>query len=329
MPPSESARRPLPVALTVQANPRQISRGALVDRAGLDPRVLRRPDRRSAVSELHARRHRKRSARRTQPGLLRDPESAAAALAAGVAERSRGLRGLPAVLPGARNRAPVVGTGVGWKNYHEQWLSEGFAQYFAALYAERDRGDEVFRGMLRQMRRWAIEQSDQGPVYLGYRLGHIKGEGRVFRALVYNKGAMVLHMLRRARRRRQVLRGPPAVLRHRKFRKAGTDDFRRAMEKVSGQDLTSFFDGWIYGSAVPRSGSAFDARVGRGASPVRASRNRDPDPGDGLDRLCRRADRGRDRRGQRRRRRTDRAPEGPGAVDRSQRDDSAVAEIGR
>ena len=51
--------------------------------------------------------------------------------------------------------------------------------------------------MLRQMRRWAIEQSPQGPVYLGYRLGHIKAEGRVFRALVYNKGAMVLHMLRR------------------------------------------------------------------------------------------------------------------------------------
>ena len=39
--------------------------------------------------------------------------------------------------------------------------------------------------------------SDQGPVYLGYRLGHIKGESRVFRALVYNKGAAVLHMLRR------------------------------------------------------------------------------------------------------------------------------------
>ena len=29
------------------------------------------------------------------------------------------------------------GQAVGWKNYHEQWLSEGFAQYFAALYAEK------------------------------------------------------------------------------------------------------------------------------------------------------------------------------------------------
>ena len=37
----------------------------------------------------------------------------------------------------------------------------------------------------------------KGPIYLGYRLGHIKGESKVFRALVYNKGAAVLHMLRR------------------------------------------------------------------------------------------------------------------------------------
>src|SRR5205085_3627459 len=85
------------------------------------------------------------------------------------------------------------GQAVGWKNYHEQWLSEGFAQYFAALYAERERGPEQFVSVLRQMRRWAIEMSPQGPVYLGYRLGHLRSEGRVFRALVYNKGAMALH----------------------------------------------------------------------------------------------------------------------------------------
>ena len=89
------------------------------------------------------------------------------------------------------------GQAVGWKNYHEQWLSEGFAQYFAAMYAEKERGADTFEDVLRQMRRWAIETSPQGPVYLGYRLGHIKSDSRVFRAVVYNKAAMVLHMLRR------------------------------------------------------------------------------------------------------------------------------------
>ena len=29
------------------------------------------------------------------------------------------------------------GGAVGWESYHEQWISEGFAQYFALLYAER------------------------------------------------------------------------------------------------------------------------------------------------------------------------------------------------
>src|SRR5262249_6357022 len=58
------------------------------------------------------------------------------------------------------------GQAVGWRNYHEQWLSEGFAQYFAALYAEHHRGKEAFASVLKQMNRWAIDESDQGPVYL-------------------------------------------------------------------------------------------------------------------------------------------------------------------
>ena len=143
------------------------------------------------------------------------------------------------------------GQAVGWKNYHEQWISEGFSQYFAALYAAHDRGDQVFRGMLRQMQRWSIEESGQGPVYLGYRLGHIRSDGRVFRALVYNKGAMVLHMLRRLIGDDKFFAGIRQFYAHWKFRKAGTDDFRLAMEKASGADLAPFFDAWIYGSDVP------------------------------------------------------------------------------
>ena len=104
------------------------------------------------------------------------------------------------------------GQAVGWKNYHEQWLSEGFAQYFAALYAKERRGEGAFRDVLRQFRRWAMEDSDQGPIYLGYRLGHIKGESTVFRALVYNKGAAVLHMLRRLLGDEAFFARPAAVL---------------------------------------------------------------------------------------------------------------------
>lgn len=143
------------------------------------------------------------------------------------------------------------GQAVGWKNYHEQWISEGFAQYFAALYAQQTRGDRVFTDMLRQFRKWAFADSDQGPVHLGYRLGHIKGDPRVYRALVYNKGAAVLHMLRRLLGDDVFFRSLRRLYRDRKFQKAGTDDVERAFEAESGRDLSRFFERWIYGTGLP------------------------------------------------------------------------------
>ena len=144
------------------------------------------------------------------------------------------------------------GQAVGWQNYHEQWLSEGFAQYFAALYARERRGEEAFRDVLRQFRRWAMDESDQGPVYLGYRLGHIKGESRVFRALVYNKGAAVLHMMRRLVGDDAFFRGLRRFYAENRFQKAGTGDLRSAMEKESGRDLARFFRQWIFDVDLPR-----------------------------------------------------------------------------
>jgi hypothetical protein len=144
------------------------------------------------------------------------------------------------------------GQAVGWRNYHEQWLSEGFAQYFAALYAQHTRGDETFAGVMRQLRKWSLDDSDAGPIYLGYRLGHIRGDSRIFRALVYNKGAAVLHMLRRLVGDDAFFRGLRRFYRTERFQKAGTDGFRRAMEQEAGQPLDRFFEEWIYGSAIPK-----------------------------------------------------------------------------
>ena len=143
------------------------------------------------------------------------------------------------------------GQAVGWKNYHEQWLSESFAQYFAVLYAEKDREGGTLPGILRQMRRTAIDASPDGPVYLGYRLGHIQGDDRIFRAVVYNKGAMVLHMLRRLIGEDAFFGGMRAFYQQWKFKKAGTDDFRQVMERASGRNLQRFFDTWVFGSAIP------------------------------------------------------------------------------
>ena len=143
------------------------------------------------------------------------------------------------------------GQAVGWRNYHEQWISEGFAQYFAGLYAQHQRGDETFASFMRQCRRWGMDQSEQGPIYLGYRLGHIRGESRVFRALVYNKSAAVLHMLRRLVGDEMFFRGVRRFYETSRFKKVGTEDFRAAMEAETGRPLERFFERWIYGSTLP------------------------------------------------------------------------------
>jgi hypothetical protein len=144
------------------------------------------------------------------------------------------------------------GQAVGWQNYHEQWLSEGISQYFAGLYAEHLRGDEVFANVLRQWRKWSLDRSDQGPVYLGYRLGHLRNDSRIFRALVYNKGAAVLHMLRRLIGDEAFFRGIRRFYVESRFQKAGTEDLRLAMEAESDRDLERFFQRWIYGATLPR-----------------------------------------------------------------------------
>ena len=143
------------------------------------------------------------------------------------------------------------GQAVGWKNYHEQWLSEGLAQYFAALYAERGSGAEVFADVLAQMPRWSLRHSDQGPVYLGNRLGSIEDEPRVFRALVYNKGAVVLHMLRQTIGDETFFDGLRRFYNDMRFRNAGTDDLQHAFEAESGRSLEAFFERWIHESDLP------------------------------------------------------------------------------
>jgi hypothetical protein len=143
------------------------------------------------------------------------------------------------------------GQAVGWRNYHEQWISEGFAQYFAALYAQQSRGEGTFADLMRRMARWGHDSSAQGPISLGYRLGHIRGDSRVFRALIYNKSAAVLNMLRRVVGDRAFFRGLQRFYFDARFRKVGTTEVRAAFEREVGRSLDLFFEGWVYSSAVP------------------------------------------------------------------------------
>ncbi|HET7291219.1 MAG TPA: M1 family aminopeptidase [Vicinamibacteria bacterium] len=143
------------------------------------------------------------------------------------------------------------GHGIAGQNYRERWLSESFAQYAAATWARQAHGEEEFQGLLKRMGRWAMSESHWGPISLGYRLGHVKGEPAPFRAVVYDKGAYVVHML-------QGLVGEEAFFRaladfQQRFRygKAGTDDLREALEAASGTSLEAYFQQWVHGTTIP------------------------------------------------------------------------------
>jgi hypothetical protein len=156
------------------------------------------------------------------------------------------------------------GQGVGWSNYHEQWLSEGFAQYFAALFARHTHGEETFDKIIRQMRDWALEHTEKGPIYLGYRLGHIERDEHVFRSVLYNKSATIMHMLRRLVGDDAFFDGLRRFYATWRFKKAGTEDVRHAFEEASGRSLERFFDGWIHSTAIPE--LTFSYRTDDGAA---------------------------------------------------------------
>ncbi|MEO5819425.1 MAG: M1 family aminopeptidase [Vicinamibacteraceae bacterium] len=151
------------------------------------------------------------------------------------------------------------GGAVGWESYHEQWISEGFAQYFALLYAERSLDAERVLDIRRKLRTTATTYGDQGPIWLGYRLGHLQEDGRVFRALLYNKSAMVLHMLRRWVGDDAFFRGLRALYTESRYTKIGTRHVQRAFESASGLDLNRFFESWIRSAETPRLRLSFEA----------------------------------------------------------------------
>jgi len=144
------------------------------------------------------------------------------------------------------------GQGVGWENYHEQWLSEGLAQYFAAVFAGMDRGPEMLTNLIGQMRQTAAAYSAKGPISLGYRLGHVQGDSRIFRAILYDKSAVVLHMLRRLIGDDAFFAGLRRFYQAKRFQKAGTEDLRAAFEAETPMRLERFFERWIGESALPR-----------------------------------------------------------------------------
>ena len=168
------------------------------------------------------------------------------------------------------------GHAVSWASYHDQWLSEGFAEFSAALFLQQGvAGDwrkdytdfwERMRERILEKNTFGTAPNDAGPLWMGLRLNSPRTESGYLN-VIYPKGAYVLQMLRSMMSTTQDRDGDRAFIAmmhdfvesHRE-RPATTESFKAVAEKhmtkamdIGGNgSLDWFFAEWVYGTQVPR-----------------------------------------------------------------------------
>ena len=135
-----------------------------------------------------------------------------------------------------------------WKDI---WLNEGFATYLEGMVTENFDGEDLFTNW-KQSKVNNITSLPYGSVYLSD--ADTLSVSRIFSSrLSYNKGAMVLHMLRKKVGETAFFQGMQNYLDAPElaYNFAKVEDYKSAMETASGQDLTEFFNDWLYNEGYP------------------------------------------------------------------------------
>ena len=161
---------------------------------------------------------------------------------------------------------------VGFSSYHDQWMSEGFAEMSASLYLQMvEKDPQKFISFWNDERDLLLERDqegwravDAGPVTMGYRMSNSRTGTGVTRRLIYPKGGYILHMVRMMMWDRRTGDDNFKAMMH-DFVKtytnqaATTEQFKVVVEKhmTPEMDLTSnhkldwFFDEYVYGTEIP------------------------------------------------------------------------------
>ena len=166
------------------------------------------------------------------------------------------------------------GHSVGFQSYRDQWLSEGFAEFATALFVQHTQGggrydafwEAARKAILARPARAALANHQVGPITQGWRLA-VHAGGQAYAAMVYAKGAYLLHMLRMMMLDTADAQ-PEAAFRAMiqdfargyALKEPSTADFQRVVERhmVPAMNATRdgkmdwFFRQWVHGTDIPR-----------------------------------------------------------------------------
>lgn len=158
------------------------------------------------------------------------------------------------------------GIQVNYKTYHDRWLSEGLADYSGLWYMHATLNDnDAFFDMLEAWKERILtnrvylfgQGQEAGPIWLGYRTGsnETKGDEGL---IIYKKGAWVFHMLRSMLMDLNTYTDEKFIALLQDYyntykgKSASTQDFINLTNKHFNEDMTWFFDQWIYGTSIPK-----------------------------------------------------------------------------
>ncbi len=127
------------------------------------------------------------------------------------------------------------------------WISDGFARYSEARYVESAAGELGLEEMVKDMSVGALAY-DSVPLSSSDKLDYFSPE---FQALVTDKAAMILHMLRWVLGETKYLKVMREFATKYAGKSATTDDFRKMVEQVDGEKLTWFFSQWMDSTSAP------------------------------------------------------------------------------
>jgi aminopeptidase N len=141
------------------------------------------------------------------------------------------------------------GDSVTQRQWHDVWLSEGFATYFCNLFFEHVDGRAVFVDRMRSDREDYLKAQRKEP-----RAIHdpsIAELPKLLGAFTYDKGAWVLHMLRGIMGDHAFFAAVRDYYAAYRDRNAATGELRVIMERHAGQPLDWFFHQWIFERGHP------------------------------------------------------------------------------